>query len=123
MRRSLISTSKFEKSYRKFVRRNNFIQTTIDDALKQLEEDAFEPNLSTHKLYGNLFGLFACSCGYDCRIVFSIQKGSDSKKEYIILRLVNRKTMRKNIKHNRQKIARYFFLFQRYNQCLLKMDN
>jgi mRNA interferase YafQ len=85
MRRSLISTSKFEKSYRKIVRSNNFIQKSIDNALKQLEEDAFSLNLATHRLYGNLYGLFACTCGYDCRIVFSFQKDIDNKKESIIL--------------------------------------
>ena len=40
-------------------------------ALQQLAEDAFHPSLKTHKLKGDLDGLWACSAGYDLRIVFS----------------------------------------------------
>lgn len=41
-----------------------------------MEADVFSPNLKAHKLSGKLYGLFACSCGYDCRIVFTIEKHS-----------------------------------------------
>jgi mRNA interferase YafQ len=39
----------------------------------QMEEDVFAASLSTHKLSGTLEGLRACTCDYDCRIVFSIE--------------------------------------------------
>ncbi len=32
--------------------------------------DVFAFHLGTHKLSGELYGLYACICGYDCRIVF-----------------------------------------------------
>ncbi|WP_204369156.1 type II toxin-antitoxin system RelE/ParE family toxin [Methylocucumis oryzae] len=35
-----------------------------------LSEDAFNPKLKTHKLKGELLGSWACSAGYDLRIVF-----------------------------------------------------
>jgi len=35
-----------------------------------LAEDAFHPQLRTHKLKGNLVGSWACSAGYDLRVVF-----------------------------------------------------
>jgi mRNA-degrading endonuclease YafQ of YafQ-DinJ toxin-antitoxin module len=38
--------------------------------LALLEEDAFHPSLKTHKLKGKLSGSWACSAGYDMRIVF-----------------------------------------------------
>jgi len=50
-----------------------------------LGENAFSHNLKTHKLSGNLFGLLACSCGYDCRIIFSIQINLETKEEEILL--------------------------------------
>jgi mRNA interferase YafQ len=50
-----------------------------------LEEDPFSTDLKSHKLSGNLYGLYACSCGYDCRIVFSIKKDIKNKTEFIIL--------------------------------------
>ncbi len=39
--------------------------------LKLLAEDAFDPGLKTHKLKGELSGSWACSVGYDLRIVFN----------------------------------------------------
>jgi mRNA-degrading endonuclease YafQ of YafQ-DinJ toxin-antitoxin module len=50
-----------------------------------MEEDIFAPALGTHKLSGALSGLRACSCGYDCRIVFSLEHDSDSGAEVIVL--------------------------------------
>jgi len=47
------------------------LQKRIEDTLMQMEEDVFAASLSTDKLSGTLEGLRACSCGYDCRIVFS----------------------------------------------------
>ncbi|MGF1603294.1 MAG: type II toxin-antitoxin system YafQ family toxin [Thermosynechococcaceae cyanobacterium] len=35
-----------------------------------LSEDAFHPKFKTHKLKGELDGSWACSAGYDLRIIF-----------------------------------------------------
>jgi mRNA-degrading endonuclease YafQ of YafQ-DinJ toxin-antitoxin module len=43
---------------------------TMREALAQLAEDAFHPSLKTHKLKGDLADSWACSAGYDLRIVF-----------------------------------------------------
>jgi mRNA-degrading endonuclease YafQ of YafQ-DinJ toxin-antitoxin module len=83
--RALVPTQKFERAYRKFVRKNPSLQIKLDNALQQLRLDAFSPSLGTHKLSGKLFGLFACSCGYDCRIVFSIEKEQLTSQEFIVL--------------------------------------
>jgi mRNA interferase YafQ len=69
--RDLVSTPKFERSYRKLVRRNRTLQEKIDAALRQMALDVFHPSLQTHKLGGKLTGLWASSCGYDCRHRFS----------------------------------------------------
>ena len=50
-----------------------------------MEQDVFAPDLGTHKLSGGLLGLRACSCGYDCRIVFSIQNDARTGNEVIVL--------------------------------------
>jgi mRNA interferase YafQ len=42
-----------------------------------MENDIFASNLGTHKLEGKLSGLLSCSCGYDCRIVFSLENGEE----------------------------------------------
>jgi len=83
--RELRSTPQFEKAYRKFVRRNPVLEKKIDEALKQMRLDVFTPTLQTHKLSGKLLGLSACSCGYNCRIVFSMEKDSQTGQEFIVL--------------------------------------
>jgi len=50
-----------------------------------MQTDVFTNELSTHKLSGKLDGLQSCSCGYDCRVVFSIEQDIDSDSEVIVL--------------------------------------
>jgi mRNA-degrading endonuclease YafQ of YafQ-DinJ toxin-antitoxin module len=51
----------------------------IRTTLLILGEDAFDPRLGSHKLKGDLAGLWACSAGYDLRIVFRIGKRNDEE--------------------------------------------
>ncbi len=50
-----------------------------------MEADLYEPKLKTHALSGALAGFYASSCGYDCRIVFSIVEDKKSGIEKIVL--------------------------------------
>ena len=50
-----------------------------------MQVDIFAAQLGAHKLGGELLGLRACSCGYDCRIVFSIEQDKETGKEVILL--------------------------------------
>jgi len=84
-KRKLVLSKPFIKSYKKFIARKPDLKAVIEKALFQLEEDAFAMGLRTHKLSGNLFGYLACSCGYDCRIIFSIEKDLSKKTENILL--------------------------------------
>jgi len=81
----LVLTPKFKRAFRKFVKRNANLQERIENTLLLMEADIFAPNLGTHKLSGKLDGLQSCSCGYDCRIVFSIEQDEDTNTEVIIL--------------------------------------
>lgn len=85
MIRELVLSPRFQRSFRKFVRRNPQLQWHIEQTLVKMREDIFAPNLGTHKLTGDLLGLMACSCGYDCRILFSIQQQPDTQQEVILL--------------------------------------
>lgn len=80
--RKLVFSESFGKSFKKFVRNNSNLHKAINKTLQRLEKDAFSPFLKTHKLSGNLYGLLACSCGYDCRIIFSIE---EHKNQEVIL--------------------------------------
>jgi len=83
--RDLVPTPKFKRAYRKFVRRDRSLQSRIEETLRQMNADVFAPSLSAHKLSGKLSGLWGCSCGYDRRIVFSIETDPETRKEVILL--------------------------------------
>jgi mRNA interferase YafQ len=85
--RKLVVTPKFKRAFRKFTRRNAKVQKLIEETLEQMETDVFAPYLAAHKLSGKLYGLWACSCGFDCRIVFTFEQDpeSDDTGEFIIL--------------------------------------
>jgi len=50
-----------------------------------LAEDHLAPQLKTHKLKGKLSGVWACSTGYDLRIIFDFVKEGGKKGEHIFL--------------------------------------
>ena len=85
MRRELVLTPRFKRAFRKFVRRNARLQKRIEDTLMQMQKDVFAASLGTHKLSGTLDGLRACVCGYDCRIVFSIERNPASDDQVVVL--------------------------------------
>ena len=70
MRRRLLRSSSFVRAAKRRVRKDPRVAEDIRAALELLAEDAFHPQLRTHKLKGKLRGSWACSAGYDLRIVF-----------------------------------------------------
>jgi len=81
----LVVSSKFKRAFRKFARRNADLQVRIEVTIAAMESDVFAANLATHKLEGKLSGLLSCSCGYDCRIIFSLYTDDESGEEVILL--------------------------------------
>jgi mRNA interferase YafQ len=81
----IVVSNKFKRSFRKFTRRNTKLQRKIEEVITQLSEDIFNPSLATRKLGGQLADLLACSCGYDCRIVFAIETDRETDEKIIIL--------------------------------------
>ena len=58
------------RAARKLVTKNPQHSNEILSILELLTTDAFHPRLKTHKLKGDLEGSWACSAGYDLRIIF-----------------------------------------------------
>ena len=83
--RELVLTAKFRRAYRKFAARDRKLQKAIDNTLAAMIEDLFAPSLGAHKLSGELYGLWACSCGYDCCIVFALEQDPKTAAEIILL--------------------------------------
>ncbi len=71
--RKIVVSPKFSRAFRRYIRRNPELKPRIENVIRQMELDLSAPSLGTHPLKGKLEGLQACSCGYDCRIVFSIE--------------------------------------------------
>ena len=57
----------------------------IAEALGLLVVNPFAPQLETHKLKGKLSGSWACSAGYDLRIVFDFVKVEKNTEDDIFL--------------------------------------
>lgn len=83
--RELVLTPKFKRSFKKFVKRNSSLETKIIQILQLMKEDIFATQLSTHSLQGKLSGLKACSCGYDCRILFTVETSQEQTEVIVLL--------------------------------------
>ena len=70
MKRPLLRSSAFVHAAKKYVKKNPSATADIQAALKLLSADALHTQLKVHKLKGSLEGSWACSAGYDLRIVF-----------------------------------------------------
>jgi addiction module RelE/StbE family toxin len=68
--RKVIWSTPFVRSVKHVVKRRATLRNDIEDTVRLLARDTFAPSLETHKLKGNLAGFWACSVGYDLRIVF-----------------------------------------------------
>ena len=81
----LVLTSRFERAFRRLMGKNPALQTSLEETLRRLAVDVHDPRLKTHHLSGQLKGLYACSAGYDCRIVFARQKHPKTGMETLLL--------------------------------------
>jgi addiction module RelE/StbE family toxin len=68
--RDLIRSTAFLRRLRRLSKKQPDAIAEVDAVLVLLEEDAFDPRLKTHKLTGDLDGVWACSAGYDLRLLF-----------------------------------------------------
>jgi len=79
----LVRSATFLRVARKYLRRHPEQAADLFETLTQLTEDPFHSALRTHKLTGVLVGSWACSVGYDLRIIFRMTKKSG--KSIIVL--------------------------------------
>ncbi|MBI4459474.1 MAG: type II toxin-antitoxin system YafQ family toxin [Acidobacteria bacterium] len=70
MKRLLLRSSSFVAAAKRLLKKRPQSAIDIQSALELLTSDAFHPRLKTHKLKGELQGSWACTAGYDLRIVF-----------------------------------------------------
>jgi len=83
--RTLIWGKTFVKAFKRTIKKHPTLSKDIEKTLRLLAEDPFDPQLETHKLKGKLSGTWACSVGYDLRIVFDFVKSESIKEDGIFL--------------------------------------
>jgi addiction module RelE/StbE family toxin len=83
VKRPMLRFATFVKAARRLVRKKPWTVPALQESLQLLSLDAFNPLLRTHKLKGKLAGTWACSVGFDLRIVFEFVPYQD--KEAILL--------------------------------------
>ena len=83
MRRELLRTTRFMRAVKRYLKKHPHRAADVEVTLELLSEDAFDPRLKTHKLKGEFDGVWACSAGYDLRIL--IEFVSTDNQEAILL--------------------------------------
>ena len=83
--RKLIWSKTFIRAFKRVIKKHPNLREDIEDTLRLLIEDHFAPQLETHKLKGKLSGSWACSAGYDLRIIFDFIKNEKQKEDDIFL--------------------------------------
>jgi mRNA interferase YafQ len=81
----LTTDERFRRRFKRLVKKNPQLQDKILAVLALLGNDPFTPSLKSHKLTGQLQGLWSCSVAYDCRIIFAFKKDSVTEEDLIVL--------------------------------------
>lgn len=82
----LLPSTAFVRAARRLNRRDPDSANDLRIVLELLAENALDPRLKSHKLKGQFAGSWACSVGYDLRIVFQFVKHGG--KDAILLEAV-----------------------------------
>ena len=83
--RKILWGKTFIKALRRTIKKHPTLNKDIEETLRVLVRDPFAPQLETHKLKGKLSGSWACTVGYDLRIVFDFVKSRKQKEDDILL--------------------------------------
>ncbi|MEH1965642.1 type II toxin-antitoxin system RelE/ParE family toxin [Nostoc sp.] len=83
--RNLVWSAGFVRKFKRLIRKNPQLRSQVEKVLQLLTEDPFNSSLRTHKLKGDLDGVWSCSIDYDNRILFEFVTNSDSGEEDILL--------------------------------------
>ena len=75
--RKLIWSKTFIRAFNRLMKKQPNLRQDVEDTLRLLVQEPFAPQLETHKLKGKLAGSWACSAGYDLRIVFDFVKNKE----------------------------------------------
>ncbi len=83
--RKLIWGKTFIRAFKRVIKKHPNLREDIEGTLRILVQNPFAPQLEAHKLKGKLSGSWACSAGYDLRIIFDFIKNEKQKEDDIFL--------------------------------------
>lgn len=83
--KNLVWSAGFVRKFKRLINKNPQMRSPVENVLHLLSEDPFNSSLHTHKLKGDLDGVWSCSIDYDHRILFEFVTNSDSGEEDILL--------------------------------------
>lgn len=72
-------SNRFKKDASRILKKNPELREKLADTLLLLKADIFNPALKTHKLKGELKGLYSSSWGYDLRVIFVLSEEDNEK--------------------------------------------
>lgn len=80
----VLFTPAFKGRFKRFLRKHSQLKQRIANTLAQLKSDHSHPTLHTHKLNSDS-EFWACSCAYDLRIIFTIERDEKTNERLIVL--------------------------------------
>ena len=83
--RTLVWSTAFSRAFKRLLRRRSELRERLERVFQLLAEDPFNRELCTHKLKGELSGVWACTVNYDYRILFDFVRNPESDEEEIFL--------------------------------------
>jgi addiction module RelE/StbE family toxin len=83
--KNLVWSAGFVRKFKRLIKKNPQLRIQVEKTLELLTEDVFNSSLRTHKLKGDLDGIWSCSVDYDNRILFEFVINPDSGEEEIFL--------------------------------------
>jgi mRNA-degrading endonuclease YafQ of YafQ-DinJ toxin-antitoxin module len=81
--KNLVWSVGFVRKFKRLIKKNPQLRIQIEQTLDLLTEDPFNSSLRTHKLKGDLDGVWSCSVDYDNRILFEFVINPDLGEEEI----------------------------------------
>lgn len=79
----LLRSSAFIRNAKKIIKKQPELAENIQATLELLSSDPFDPSLRTHKLKGDLRDSYACSAGYDLRIIFKFVEYEENRAIFL----------------------------------------
>ena len=83
--RTLIWSNTFLRAFKRLMRKHPDLRKEVEETLELLMQDPFMPLLETHKLKGKLLGSWACSIGYNFRIIFDFVENKQNENDIFLI--------------------------------------